>query len=291
MDTDPLFPDLLFKEASDILVRKNSLCDIISNNKEKKYESAQQIFERSARLYKLSKQYKQSTDAYEQVARCCIALNNESEAAMAFMNAFETCQKYNINQAIIYAQYATKIYTNLGSLHDIAKCNEKVALSYESINDQEQALFYYMACLDVSEIENKSYSLNKFRLKIANIYVHMQRYDDAAEIYEKLAEVCINTLAKFRLNEYLTSAMICTLAKHDHITSTKKFQNFVDKYKDYEESTDGKFISDLLSSIKESNTGLYTMIIDGFRRLPDWQVNILSNVETAMSREDDNDIC
>ena len=284
-------PDILFKEACDILSKKASLLDIISSNKEKKYESAQHLFDKCARLYKLSKQYNKATDAYEQSARCFLTLNNDSEAATAFMNAFETCQKYDIKGAIQYASDATKIYTNLASPNDISKCNEKLAICYESINDHKQALIHYTACLSVSEIENKSYSINKFRLKIAGIYIHMQRYDDAAEIYEKLAETCINTLEKFRLNEYLTSAMICTLEKHDYITASKKFQSIIDTHKSYEESSDGRFISDLLSAIKESNMGLYTTTLDRFKRLPDWQVNVLSNLETAMTSDDANDVC
>ena len=275
-------PDKLVQEANNRL-NKFSLTNLF--DKTIKYETAIPLYERAGNLYKMSKRFDEAGDVFLKAADCSMKLESEYDIANYYINAYQCYKKTNMVKAIEYINKAINIYNDQCNYIQVVRYKKDLAECYEYNGDYANALECYLMCMNILQIEDNSASLYLVQSKIAELYIKLKKYTDAADMYVKLVENIIeNNSLKFRANEYLMNALICTLAENDIVKARKTMDKFCET-NNFFVSTEFKLISEIMVAIETNDIERYTYSIkeyDNLKKLNNWQVNILLNIQKEM---------
>lgn len=251
-----------------------------------KYEEASELLEKAANNYKLGKAWKPAAEAYQQLAAVQMKLDSKHDAASSYVEGAKALMKISPAEAVPMLQQAVEVYTDMGRLNMAARQLKEIAEAQEKQGLKAEALAFYAQAADLFATENSSSEANKCRLKVAEFSAELERYADAAEIYEDVARLCAdNNLLKFGARGHLLCAGVCVLCH----ASDEDVRARIERYKDIDLQFAGSREAALLESCAEAlaqaDEKAFAAAVaefDSLTRLDAWKTNMLLKVKRRL---------
>lgn len=108
---------------------------------------------------------------------------------------------------------ANEIFVKNGRFHIAATHEKEIAEIYEqSLNDPKKAVKFYLSAADRFSIDDSTATAQGCTIKAATIYGDIGNYEEAAKLFEGMAEeMANNQLTKYSVKDYLLRAGLCRL--------------------------------------------------------------------------------
>lgn len=108
---------------------------------------------------------------------------------------------------------ANEIFLKNGRFHIAATHEKEIAEIYEqTLNEPEKAIKYYLSAADRFSIDDSVAIAQGCSLKAATISAEIEKYEEAAKLFESIAEDSANDqLRKYSVKDYLFRAGLCRL--------------------------------------------------------------------------------
>eukprot|EP00019_Armaparvus_languidus_P002547 CAMPEP_0168593568 /NCGR_PEP_ID=MMETSP0420-20121227/8388_1 /TAXON_ID=498008 /ORGANISM="Pessonella sp." /LENGTH=299 /DNA_ID=CAMNT_0008629737 /DNA_START=14 /DNA_END=913 /DNA_ORIENTATION=+ len=258
-----------------------------------KYEEAAEMFEKAANLYKMSKKWDQAGETYKRVADCFVSAKSQHEAATHLVNASNCFKKSNVVEAITCLRSAVDLYIDEGRFSIAAKQQKEIGELLEKEMDFESAINDYQLAADYFEGEEQTSAANGCLLKIALFSAQLEKFDDAIEIYEKVASKSIdNNLLKWSVKDYFFRAGLCHLANGDLVGGKRALDRYDDLDVTFASSREGKFLREIVDAIEANDVEAFTNAVveyDSISKLDAWKTSILLKVKKSIKGAD-NDV-
>lgn len=256
----------------------------IFSSKESNIEEAAELFAKSANYFKISKDWVKAADAFKRAA------NLKTFDTINYLLNAASCFKHirNLNETFECYKQAHNEALNLGKYKDAAKYLKEIAELYENDGDILKAINFYTQAIELyeSEHENNYFCL----LKIAHYMStkEINKYNEAIKIFEKLVDTSINNnLQKFKINEYLLKACLCSLTLGDLIGTKHNLELYYDRNASFETSPEGIFIQSIINCIDSYDIENFTNIIinyDQIYPLDKWKTEILLVIKETIQK-------
>ncbi|KAI8468366.1 MAG: TPR-like protein [Monoraphidium minutum] len=248
-----------------------------------KYEEAAELLEKAANNYKLGKAWKQAADAYRQLAGVHTKMDSKHDAASSYVEGAKALMKVAPGEAVVLLQQAVEVYTDMGRLQMAARQLKEIAEAQEKQGLKEEAITFYNQAADLFATENSSSEANKCRLKVAEFSAEVDRFADAAEIYEDVARAAAdNNLLRFGARGHLLCAGVCVLCH----ANDEDVRARIERYKDIDLQFSGsreaillEAVADALAQCDEKAFATAVAEFDSMTRLDAWKTNMLLKVK------------
>lgn len=183
------------------------------------------LFVQAANIFKVAKEWNKSAETYIKAAEHYLKENSKYEAAINYHNAATLYHKNNdVTSALFYYGTSVALYIDEGKFILASKINQKMASLYEAENNLPLAITLYQTAVDFLETEN-IHAIDCL-IKIAELYIQLEKFILAASVYEKLADESVYGILKYKSKTYLFLAMLCYLVANDMCVIRKKFIKF-----------------------------------------------------------------
>ncbi|KAK7300465.1 hypothetical protein RJT34_11309 [Clitoria ternatea] len=255
-----------------------------------KYDTAADLFDKSANSYKLAKSWDKAGSTYLKLANCHLKLESKHEAAQAYVEAAHCYKKTQINEAVSCLDNAVNIFCEIGRLSMAARYLKEIADLYESEQNIEQAVVYYEKSADIFESEESTTTANQCKQKVAQYSAQLEQYQRSIEIYEAIARQSLsNNLLKYGVKGHLLNAGICELCKGDIIAITNALERYQELDPTFSGTREYRLLADITAAIDEEDVGKFTEVIkefDSMTPLDSWKTTLLLRVKEKLKAKE-----
>ena len=282
-------PDILFNKAID---KYNIWYKFI--DKEKYNQEAYELFEISKNKYIIKKQFDKVVICLNYMIKCLTSQKNNFESEIELPKIFEQLgdvlikKNLDINKGIEYYNNALNLYIDKGEIKYICKLKEKMADYYKTQNNYTKALELFLELKDLSE-DNK-YFYNKICKTLFEIYLKLQKYEEAYKLYNNLIiNYDINSLiSRLALNETIFHALLCYILI-DEALIENKLNLYNEINISFDNSRQNKFIKNLINSIHSKDLEMFNNLIndyDSISKFNNIEVNLLLQIKQKLEKDE-----
>jgi len=254
-----------------------------------KYEEAAELFVRAGNLFKASKQLEEAANAYLQAADCFQRVKQPHEAATNYVSAANCLRKVDARRAAEQLRLAISLYTNTGAFSVAAKHLQDAGEMYETENDTANAIECLTTAAEYYESENATSRANTCLLKVAGLHATAEHYDQAIELYEKVARASLdNQLLKWSVREYLFKALICHMAKGDTVGARRALERYQEMDVTFASQRECKLCTQLIEACEAYDPDAFTTAVaefDAVTPLEPFKTTLLLRVKNLIKTE------
>jgi len=165
-----------------------------------------------------------------------------------------------------------------------------IAEIYEQELDYEHSMQAYQQSADLYEGEGSQSSANSCLQKVAQFSAHLQNYDKAIEIYEKIATTSLdNSLLKFTVKELFLKAGLCHLCTGDLVSAKKALEKYEEMDPGFSNQRECKFLHDIIEAYENCDVSTFTNVVieyDTITKLDQWKTSLLLKVKGFINSEE-----
>ncbi|KAJ2685055.1 vesicular-fusion protein S17 [Coemansia spiralis] len=258
-----------------------------------KYHEAAELYEQASNQFKLSKKMREAGEAMEKAAQMSLKLNEPDDAAQHFITAAKAFKKSYPQQAVSMLQQAVTILTERGRFHIAASHQKEIARTYEEdLSNLADAMRAYQLAAEWYADEGSSALANGCLLKVASFAAQLEKYAQAIEIFETIAEGSLdNQLAKWSIKEYFFKAALCRLAVPDEVGAAEALERYKDLDPSFGTTRECLFLSKIVVDITNGDIQSFTNHIaefDQVSQLDNWKTTLLLRVKRHISEAEDD---
>jgi len=254
-----------------------------------KYEDAAENFVKAGNQFKLAKNWDLAGKSFVRAAECFEKLNQKYEAASNYQQAGSMYRKSTVAEAAEVWRRAVELYTDEGRFTMAAKTQKEIAEMFEQEVDHEKAMEAYKTAAEFYEGEGSTSSANQCSLKVATFAALLGKYDEAVQIFEKVAKDSIdNNLLKWSVKDYFLRAGICHLATGDYEGAKRALQRYQEMDASFASQRECKFLEAIVEAADRADPESFTDAIveyDSISKLDQWKTSLLLVVKKAISGE------
>jgi len=255
-----------------------------------KYEEAAELFTKAGNTFKISKQWDKAGDAFVRAAECYLKLKDVNyEAAQNYINAVLCYKKTNVTVAVQCMRRGIEIFKDEGKFSTAAKYQKDLGELFEGQPDPENALDAYQASADLYESSDAPKSASPCLLKVAQLSAQLERYDKAAELYERMATEAIdNNLQRYSVKDYLLRAGLCRLVT-DVVATERALEEYASMDATFASQREYTFLTKLVTSIKNYDEEAFSeaaLQYDEISKLDSWKTSILLKIKKQIKEEE-----
>jgi len=258
-------------------------------------EESADDFSKAANLLKMAKEWKQAGATYLRSADLHKQAGAPHEAASCYVNAagcFRKCTADPDQEAIKCLRLAIEYYTDEGRFSMAAKYEKEIAEIYEAESNFEESMKAYQQSAELYEGENAQSSADQCILKVAQFAAQLERYDQAIEIYEKVASNCLdNNLRKYQAKDFFLRAGICRLCSGDSVGARRALERYQGMDYGFVQEREAKLLDALITAFEELDVEAFTSAIvdyDSISKLDSWKTTMLLRIKKQIKEQDDD---
>lgn len=247
------------------------------------YELAADNYKIAANNMALASKLKESSKLFSSAAKCYIKTDNIYEAGTLYEKAYE------YSNDLKYIEKAIKCYDDNGNYMKIGRLMILLGDKYCVINDYETAISKYLESINYLRLSNsKTYEM-KTLIKIGDIYVSMEKYQKASDIYQKILDEYIELSNKlYMTTRILLKLVLCNILLNDVVNAIELFNKYENKLSNYgNNSRDYKMTQKI---IKCNDDVDFNSIMDEYndiiKRYDGYIISLLVNVKKYMDAID-----
>mmetsp|Transcript_28670 Transcript_28670/g.111923 ORF Transcript_28670/g.111923 Transcript_28670/m.111923 type:complete len:315 (-) Transcript_28670:266-1210(-) len=283
-----------FAEAEKTLKTKSSwMKNLVGLGDDSRYENAAQLYVKAANAYKLGKSWKKAGESFVKAAECYSQTPNGTyDAATKYMDAAKAFKNGHVPLAIKSMEKALAIYEDLGRFSQCAKINKELAEIYESTDETDKAIERYTMAADFYEGEDAKSNANSCRVKIAELSALAEKYPQAIELYESVAQAALDSnLLRYGAKEHLLRAGMCHLCLGDDVGASRALQRYSEIDPSFRGSREHKLLQGIVEAVENGDVEAFTNTVyefDSIATLDPWKTKILLRIKNGLkSNEED----
>jgi len=284
-------PRALLQKADKLLASASGGFSFFSN-KQDKIQDAADTYQQAGNAFRLQKDNLEAGKAFEKAAAVFKdRLNEPSDAANCYLEAFKVFRKDDPRKAVDVLQNSISHYCNSGSWRRAATHMENKGEVLENeLGDKKGAMGCYEEAATWYEGDNASALANKLWLKVADLAALEGDYYKAIDNYEKVADSSLgNNLMRYSVKEYFLKAGICALATKDLVATKRNLDRYIEKDPSFASQREYQLLSDLTAAVEDNNQEQFTeklFAYDQMSRLDQWKTEILVRVKNNIEEAD-----
>lgn len=259
----------------------------VFSDKERRLESAKELFQRSAVIFKLCGKYSIAEEAYLKASECS---DDARDKITLLISASDVIKKENIPSAIKHMINAlTMMSNNVTDFSNFARRTNQLGDLYELNNNHSEALACFQDAVRFYQIAERDVCAKDCMIKIASRYISMRRFADAFKIYEQLIELHdANTRLKFGLINVIYMSVLCAMCVVDIDAVVDLLAKYELRVVSFETSREGVFIHNIIQAFDNYDTDefqSYVVDYDVIRKLSDSEVTLLLRIKEIIGEE------
>lgn len=203
----------LYNQRGDNLIRKGGKereMDFL------KYDEAAWFFYRSSLAFRQCGRWR---DAGDNLLRCGWSYSRLKQTHMQMVGAAMYCEagdtflKVDVSESIEAFKAASKLYADSGNLHLAGVLEKRIAHFHQADKFWEEAATHFLRAGRFMASEVHRDQSDQCFENAAHCYMELgEQLEDAAFIYETLADSCVRTnLRRFQARDYLFKAALCLI--------------------------------------------------------------------------------
>ena len=259
------------------------------NSKKEKWETSAELYNKAANIYKLTKEWCKASNAFTQAAQLFLQIDDTFSALDNYILSSNCLKKFDPIEAIETLNIIYNLYLEKNSYTNAAKYMKEIATIYEQQQNYIEAKKAYQKAAEIYEIDDKTTLENECLVKIADLNIELDQFNDASRYYQKVAEEYIKSpLLKFKCKEFLFKAGLCQLCNDDLIENQRQLNRYCDIDHTFSTSREYKLLSHIISSIEASDLELFTNSIieyDNISPLTHYLTKVLLQIQTLITDE------
>lgn len=216
--------------------------------------------------YKHNKSWDQAIDCYLKMYDLRTQLNDLYGSVESLVNAGKMYRHTDPAKAIETYKKAIQLYIENYRLSCGAKLWKEISeiiVSQIPSNDTEN--YNYEKSIEACKNANSLFIACELKLRIAVQSLKINKYKDAFEMYEEVANYYINNMKNtWSVHEYLFKSIICCMI-YSHIdTIEEKFADFCLKISGIYGTREKKCLDGLINAIKEQDCEAFSTVINEY---------------------------
>lgn len=217
-------------------------------------------------------------------------IKDDHEAATAYVNAANVLKKDDPKTAAGHFRTAAQMFVVKGHFSVAAKNLQEAGELFEAEEDIDNAVDCLQTAADYYESENSGSRANNCLIKIADMQAKGEKYDDAIEIYERVARGAVeNNLLKWSAKEHLFKAMICHFCKNDVVGSKRALEKYADLDPMFSQQRESKLCAEICDAMENFDVDSFTKAVaefDSMTPLDPFKTTLLLRVKNNISGDD-----
>lgn len=206
------------------------------------------------------------------------------------MDAANVLKKDDPKTAAEHFRTAAQTFIVKGHFSVAAKNLQDAGDLFEAEEDLDNAIESLQTAADYYESENSNSRANTCLLKIADMQAKAEKYDDAIEIYERVARGAVeNTLLKWSAKEHLFKAMICHFCKNDIVGAKRALDKYADMDPMFSQQREAKLCAAIADAMENFDVDAFTKAVadfDSMTPLDPFKTTLLLRVKNNISGDD-----
>lgn len=248
--------DDLIKEA-DKLVTQFSFLSLF---KKSNYQKAADKYKEAAGLYNLIENSAEFANSWLKHAEILIKLQNRTDAVKSYLNAARSfSNNCNIEQAQNVYEQVIQIYIDFEETDNLAIIWNEMAEMFKQENIEQSINTYIKAINYFEEVFSHIYVID-YAIILANIYIDIEKYEDAYKYYDKAIKLCIQYKLKMNhIKEYITKSILLLLFNIENISKVKdKLSEYLSLYNLFRNTKQYTLIRKVIYAIEDHDILEYT---------------------------------
>eukprot|EP00747_Dinoflagellata_sp_TGD_P167429 gnl/TRDRNA2_/TRDRNA2_191845_c0_seq1.p1 gnl/TRDRNA2_/TRDRNA2_191845_c0~~gnl/TRDRNA2_/TRDRNA2_191845_c0_seq1.p1 ORF type:complete len:294 (+),score=96.98 gnl/TRDRNA2_/TRDRNA2_191845_c0_seq1:89-970(+) len=253
------------------------------------YDEASDLYMQAANQFKLSKEWQEAANCFEQCAFCAEKSGSATDQANHLQEAGNVLKKISTAQATEKYEKAIAILNANGRFQQSGKLLMTIAELYEGerLQHSETKNFYKRAA-EMFELDDHGKSnFTKCNLKVAEYAAKDGEYDESIRIFESEGEKALqNTLLQYGAKDHFLRAGILHLVVGDSVTVNIA----VDKYRcldpRFASSREGELLKGLAEAFENKDVDDFVAKLgdyDNITKLDAWKTEFLVKVKESMT--------
>jgi len=280
------------EKAQALMNQANAKCNSFGWFSNQKFDEAAELYKKAANQFKLAKLYEKTAEAFLKAADCYTKVNEKYEVSQCYINAGTCLKKTNINEAIKLMKLGIEYYTDEGRLSTAAKHLKEIAEMCEGESQWEKAIENYLQAADYYEGDGQSNShKNNCLLKVAQYYAQLEKYEQAIELYEKVAtEQIENNLLKWSVKDHLFKASLCRFCQKDLDSVKRALEKYQELDHTFSTQREFRFLQELVEACDQNDVDKFQQAVnefDSLTKLDQWKTTMLLRIKKVVEEEED----
>lgn len=284
----------LVSDGENLLATRTGLFQKFFGGSSSAKEDAAEKFVQAANSFKLAKAWGLSAKASEKAASVYEGLPDQRyEAASKWSDAAKSYRNVNTKSAIGPYEKAIEHYAESARFQQCARLQKDLAELYETdLVDRPAAIDAYSKAADYYDLDDSKSNANSMRLKIASLTALEDKYAEAAEIFESVAQSALsNNLLKYGAREHLLRAGLCRMCMSDSIGAKRAIETYSGMDSSFPSSREGRLLQAVFDSAEEGDAEAFTNHVyeyDSVSKLDDWKTTVLLKIKTNIKAADED---
>ena len=255
-----------------------------SSNKEEVAET----FVRASNCFKMAKAWNLAGSALEKAAEAYAeASDMQYEVASKYSDAAKAYKNTDPDRAIAAYDKACSYYSDSARFQQCARIKKDVGEMYEGRGNNAEALKAFTEAADFYEMDNASSNADSMRIKVAAFSALAGKYEQAATMYEKIAENALgNKLLKYGAREHLLRAGLCRLCMSDVVGAQRALERYDELDPSFSTSREGRLLEAVVRAVDEGDVEEFSNQVyeyDSLSRLDQWKTSILLKIKNNIN--------
>jgi tetratricopeptide (TPR) repeat protein len=258
-------------------------------NSTKKYITAAELYSEAGSLFVKQGKHNDAGNAYILAAEAYSTAEESTETLYYYIQAGTCFEHSNPEKAAEIFSLVKAVYIKKSDFYNVAKYTLKMA---EVMKDTkpEEAIVLFNEAIDYYKFNNNNiHSIYKCKLEIATLEVTLLHYENAAKIFESLAnEHLEHNLLHHKCPELYTNAIICWLATGQFDLASEKLILYKNSYPS---ATQFKYLTPIVDSCLKCVLREFTDNLINFDKIKpfnEWQCKALQTVKDSIKDRSDN---
>lgn len=253
-----------------------------------KNEEACEFFASAARRFRVASRWQDAAECYSKCADLQARMGSVHEAAIYSLDAAACFERVDPAEAIVFMRNAISLFCELGRFGTAGNLQVEVAELYEQDRNWEEALEQFRQASDYFTGDGRALQADQCLMRAAHICAVVERFDDAVELFEKLAASALtDNLLKFNAPDLLLRGALCLMADGDLERLEDKLNEWADLDRTFAVSREFLFVCDALEVLQEDPPSLDEFVrhcynFDNVQPFDAWCLKLLRRVKEAI---------
>lgn len=232
-----------------------------------KVEDACDLYIQAANKLKFQKKYEEAAKAFVEAAKLQEKQKNDYDEADCYISASKCMRKVDLKETIKLLEKAIQIFLKLGRLQTAAKYQNEIGEIYEKeLMDLENALKAYRLAsewLGIDDTPPRGVSITN-DITLAKTCVQLGKYQEALDLYEKVALHYIQGQYKYLAREYILMTVLCALCIDDSVRASKTLQTFINEDSVFSASRECDLLLKIIKCYVDRDSESFTNEVNGY---------------------------
>lgn len=250
-----------------------------------RYEDASEKYNKAAKIYKISKDYSKCCECLKKELECYERSNEKFSKISVLDELANVYHHIDKKESIKYYEKLIDCYVEQGKYERLSKIYGQMALIYEEENDYETCAHYLKKAGDMLYDDNQRISSVNHYDKLINVYIELNKYNEAMEIINNIMTIYQNQPTYFQV-KYLFKLAVCKMLMYSKENQMDNFNEEINNITNncvyFDNSIEHKLLESLTQSYLNRDVNEFTKLLkdyDFYKKLDDSYIKLFAEIK------------